>query len=88
MIKVLIVYLILINVLSFAMFGIDKRRAVKNKWRISEAALLTASFIGGSVGGMLGMHIFHHKTQKMKFKILMPLMLMAHIVLLFFILYK
>ena len=77
--KTLIVYLVIINIVTFLLFGIDKRRAIKNKWRISEAALLISSLIGGVIGGLLGMSVFHHKTKKMKFKILMPLILMLHI---------
>ena len=79
--KTLILYVVIINIVTFFLFGIDKRRAIKNKWRISEAMLLIFSLIGGCVGGILGMSIFHHKTKKMKFKILMPLILMLHICL-------
>ena len=77
--KTLILYLVSINIVTFFLFGIDKRRAIKNRWRISEATLLISSLIGGVIGGLLGMSVFHHKTKKMKFKILMPLILMLHI---------
>lgn len=71
--------LTVINVVAFFMYGLDKRRAVKHQWRISEAALLGIAFCGGSVGALLGMKIFHHKTKHWKFKILVPLFLLLHI---------
>ena len=60
------------SVITFALFGIDKRKAVKNRWRISEKTLLLFSLFGGP-GGLLGMLVFHHKTRKWKFRILVPL---------------
>ena len=79
--KTLILYVVIINIVTFFLFGIDKRRSIKNRWRISEAMLLISSLIGGVIGGLLGMSVFHHKTKKMKFKIIMPLILMLHICL-------
>lgn len=66
-------YALLINLIAFIMYGIDKHRAQKRKERISEAALIWMAVFGGSVGAIMGMYIFHHKTQKKKFKILLPL---------------
>ncbi len=63
------VYLIIINIVTFVTFGIDKRKAKKDKWRISEQALVTLMVIGGAFGGYFGMEKFRHKTQKMKFKV-------------------
>lgn len=83
--KVFIIYLIIINVITFFVFGIDKYKAVKNKWRIPEAVLFGLSLLGGSVGGILAMYIFRHKTRKLSFKIGMPLILIAQIVLVFLI---
>ncbi len=71
--------LMVINGVAFFMYGVDKRRAVKHQWRISEAALLGIAFCGGSVGALLGMKTFHHKTKHWKFKILVPLFLLLHI---------
>ncbi|BCR36700.1 DUF1294 domain-containing protein [Mariniplasma anaerobium] len=65
-------YLVLINLLAFIFFGIDKRKAIRQKWRIKESVLLTFSIIGGGIGSFLGMKTFHHKTQKKKFIILVP----------------
>ena len=76
-----IVYILVINLVTFLMYGIDKRRAKKNKWRISEKALLIAAAIGGTVGALLGMKKLHHKTKKWKFKILVPLFLILQIAL-------
>ena len=63
-------YLIIINIFLLILYGIDKLLAIKHKERISEFALLFISLCGGSVGGILGMIIFHHKTKKIKFWIL------------------
>ena len=76
-------YLICINIITIAVYGIDKRSAVLGKWRIRVSTLLAAA--GGSVGALLGMHLFHHKTRKKKFTIGVPLMLAAQILLLFFL---
>ncbi|MBQ6494834.1 MAG: DUF1294 domain-containing protein [Bacilli bacterium] len=64
----LIIYLIIINILAFLLCGVDKRSAINNTYRISEEKLLTISVAGGCFGFILGMHIFHHKTRKIKFK--------------------
>ena len=52
------------------MFFLDKKRSIKNKYRIQEKTLLTLSMIGGCFGGIIGMNLFHHKTKKIKFKII------------------
>lgn len=75
----LIIYLIIINIFSFILYGIDKYKAKKNEWRIPESLLLTISFLGGSIGSNLGMIIFRHKTKKMKFKICNTLFLFIHL---------
>ncbi|MBP3324223.1 MAG: DUF1294 domain-containing protein [Clostridia bacterium] len=80
----IILYLVFINVLSFVIFAVDKNRAKKNLWRISEAMLLFLAFIGGALGAFLSMLIFRHKTQKLKFTLLVPLFLIIHIFLAFF----
>lgn len=78
----IMIYLIIINVLAFAMYGIDKRKAVKGRWRISEAALLTVAALGGSLGSLLAMELFRHKTKHKKFTIGVRLLLVLHIILL------
>jgi uncharacterized membrane protein YsdA (DUF1294 family) len=72
-------YLIIINVLSFIIYGIDKYKAIINKWRFSEKFLLLLGLVGGSVGSLLGMIIFRHKTKKIYFYIFNILMLIIYI---------
>ena len=74
-------YLIAINIVTFIVYGIDKVKAMKGKWRISEATLLILAAIGGSIGALLGMKIWHHKTMHKKFKYGLPLILLAQIAL-------
>ena len=71
--KIINIYLIVINIISLILMGIDKLLAIKNKRRISEHSLITISFFGGSIGTLLGMIIFRHKIRKPKFYILVPL---------------
>jgi uncharacterized membrane protein YsdA (DUF1294 family) len=66
-------------------YGIDKWKAKQGSWRISEAILLLLAVIGGSIGALSGMQIWHHKTMHLKFKYGLPLILMAQIVLIYFI---
>lgn len=69
------------NVITFAMMGIDKYKAVRDKRRISEQTLLTAAFLFGSIGSILGALVFHHKTRKIKFQILFPISLFINILM-------
>ena len=66
-------YLIMINVITFALYGLDKWRAMTRQWRVGEKKLIILALIGGSIGAMIGMTVFHHKTRKMKFRILVPI---------------
>lgn len=66
--------LLLINTAAFVLYGIDKWKAVQNRWRISEAMLLGIALCGGPIGAYAGMKVFHHKTKKPKFYIGVPLM--------------
>lgn len=81
----LYLYLICINIITIAVYGIDKRNAVYGKWRIRVSTLLTLAAVGGSAGALLAMHLFHHKTRKKKFTIGVPLMLLVQIALFFFL---
>ena len=68
------IYIILFwNFLTFVLFGIDKRRAKKGLWRISEKTLLTAVLLLGGIGGFIGMYKFHHKTKHTMFTVLVPI---------------
>lgn len=71
-------FLVLINLTSFILFGIDKSKAEKKKWRIAEAYLLGISFFGGSIGSLIGMVIFKHKLSRKKFYIGVPCFLMLN----------
>ena len=74
-------YLVVINIISFFTYGLDKYLAIKNKRRISENSLISLSIIGGSIGSILGMFFFHHKTKKKRFLIMNPLILIVQILL-------
>ena len=85
MTQTIVYILICINVLTFLVYGIDKWKAKQGSWRISEATLLTLAIIGGSIGALLGMKVWHHKTMHKKFKYGLPLILLAQIALIYFI---
>ncbi len=76
----LILYLVIINVITFVIFGVDKYKAIRQEWRIRESTLLGLALIGGSIGGWLAMYIFHHKTKKVKFFVGIPVILAIQIV--------
>jgi len=63
------------NIFTFVLYAMDKSRAKKGEWRISEVTLITAGFFMGGIGAVLGMHLLRHKTQHIKFRILVPLAL-------------
>lgn len=83
--KYLYIWLIIINIITFAFFGIDKKKAIDGKFRISESTLFLLSILGGSLGGFIAMHTFHHKTKKWYFKFGIPLILIAQVLLIIFI---
>ena len=98
MTNVLLYYLIVINIVTFLIYGIDKwrstsgrllptgrKKAKQGSWRISEATLLILAVIGGSIGALLGMKVWHHKTMHKKFKYGLPLILLAQIAIIYFI---
>ena len=79
--KIILVYLLAVNIATFFLYGIDKYKAKKGKWRISEATLLTMAAIGGSIGAWAGMRIWHHKTMHKKFKYGIPLIIILQVAL-------
>jgi uncharacterized membrane protein YsdA (DUF1294 family) len=81
MIPILIAYLIFINVFTFVVYGVDKRKAKKHLWRIPEATLIGLALIGGSVGAFLGMRLFHHKTKHVKFYVGVPAIFLIELVI-------
>ena len=80
--KVIIIYLIIINIATFIVYGVDKAKAAAGAWRIREAVLLGMAFVGGSLGALLGMLVFRHKINKNYFKYGVPAMLCLHVLLL------
>ena len=82
----LLYYLIVINIVTFLVYGIDKWKAKQGSWRISEVSLLILAVIGGCIGALLGMKIWHHKTMHKKFKYGLPLILLVQIALIYLIL--
>lgn len=77
----IIIYLVFINLFTFFMMWLDKRKAKKGKWRIPENTLLLFVLLGGGIGGIAGMYTFRHKTQKAKFVIGFPVILICEIIL-------
>jgi len=78
-------YLIVINIVTFLVYGIDKWKAKQGRWRISEATLLMLAVIGGTIGALLGMQVWRHKTMHKKFRYGLPLILLAQIALIYLI---
>ena len=76
-----ICYILTINIATFLLYGIDKYKAKKGRWRISEATLLTMAAIGGSIGAWAGMRLWHHKTMHKKFKYGIPVIIIMQIAL-------
>ena len=81
MANALLYYLIVITVVTFFVYGIDKWKAKQGSWRISETTLLILAVIGGSIGALLGMKVWHHKTMHKKFRYGLPLILIIQIIL-------
>ncbi|MBO3445524.1 DUF1294 domain-containing protein [Clostridium sp. CCUG 7971] len=73
------IYFIIINIIGFYFMYIDKRKAIKNEWRISESTLISIAIIGGSLGSLLGMYTFRHKTKHPKFTIGIPFIILLQI---------
>lgn len=82
-----LIFLILMNVVTFFLYGMDKLKAKRSKWRVPEATLLLFAVLGGSVGAWLGMKIWHHKTQHKKFKYGLPLIIVIQIAAVVYFLY-
>lgn len=78
---IILIYLLLVNVIGFVLMFVDKKRAQNNQWRIKEATLFLTAAIGGSIGSMLGMKVFRHKTKHLSFMIGMPLIFIAQVAL-------
>ena len=88
LLHIALIHLAVINVVTFFMYGIDKWKAKKSKWRIRETALLGLAVLGGSIGAWLGMKVWHHKTLHKKFKYGVPAIIIVQLALIGYILYR
>ncbi len=86
--KYFLLYLLLINAAAFVLMLADKRKAIKNRWRIPERTLILSAVLGGSIGALLGMYTFRHKTKHLKFTLGIPAILIAQISLAIWIFQK
>ena len=84
---IVLIYLGVINAVTFFLYGIDKRKARRSKWRIEESTLLWWAVLGGSIGAILGIKIWHHKTQRKKFAVGVPMILLTQIMIIGLIYY-
>ena len=84
--KFIFVYIVFTNILLFTLMAIDKQKAKLRQWRISEKTLFILAIIGGSIGGILGMYTFRHKTKHLKFTLGFPIIIVFQliVILLFF----
>lgn len=83
--EILYIYLALINLVAFVLMGIDKYKATRHRWRIPERTLFLTAVLGGSLGALLGMWIFWHKTRKKVFAVGMPVLLILQLLVVFYI---
>ena len=77
----IVIYLVIISVITFLAMWLDKRKAQYGKWRTKEMTLLILALLGGSIGGIIGMYTFHHKTKKLRFYLGFPVILICQILL-------
>ena len=83
-----IIYLVVINLIGLLIMYVDKRKAKYGRWRIPERTLLLVALLGGSIGTIAGMYLFRHKTQKLKFVLGFPTILISEIIIVAYILIK
>ncbi|CZR97152.1 MULTISPECIES: DUF1294 domain-containing protein [unclassified Clostridioides] len=84
----ILIYFIVINFIAFFSMYIDKKRAIKNEWRIKEATLISIAVIGGSIGSITGMYSFRHKTKHIKFTFGIPFIIFLQLLLIYFYILK
>ena len=84
--NIILYYLLAVNIATFFLYGIDKYKAKKGQWRISEATLLLMAVIGGSIGAWTGMRLWHHKTMHKKFKYGIPIIIILQVALVVYLL--
>lgn len=88
LLHIVLIYLVVINMVTFLIYGIDKWKAKKSKWRIRETVLLSLAVLGGSMGAWLGMKVWHHKTKHKKFKYGVPAIIIVQVALIAYYLYR
>lgn len=88
LLKAVLVWLAVINLIAFALMGLDKRKARRDAWRIPEKTLFLAALLGGALGGTVGMHLFHHKTRHWYFRFGFPVLLILQLLLAGFLAYR
>lgn len=81
MLESISIIIVIINIVTFIIYGIDKYKAKKGEWRIPENSLIGLAIIGGSIGAYLGMRVWHHKTMHLKFKYGIPLIIAIQMVI-------
>lgn len=86
--KYVIIYLLIINVITFLLYGFDKWKAKRDKWRVPEKTLLMFAVVGGTIGAFVGMQVFRHKTKHAKFVIGVPLIFILQVALIWFFCFK
>ena len=86
--KNIIIYLLIINLVSFLSMGIDKWKAKRGAWRIPEQTLISMVLLGGGIGGILGMYAFRHKTKKPRFYVGFPIILILEIIIAIYIIVR
>lgn len=79
--KLIFIYFLLINLLSFILMYVDKKRAILHKWRISEKSFFILCILGGSLCEILGIYTFRHKTKRLKFTLGFPLILIIQLLI-------
>lgn len=85
--KIILIYIILINIMGFILMGLDKKKSIQKKWRIKESTLLKTAIAGGCLGIWLGMKEFHHKTNNKKFSNGIPAIFVLHLLILAIIIF-
>lgn len=88
LLKAVLVWLVVINLIAFALMGLDKWKARRDAWRIPEKTLFLAALLGGALGSTVGMHLFHHKTRHWYFRFGFPVLLILQLLLAGFLAYR
>ena len=82
--KIVVIYLIAINIIAFILYGVDKIKAVAGKWRVTEISLIGVAAVGGCFGAFIGMRVWHHKTRKLMFQLLVPFLMFIWIAIILY----